>query len=98
MKLKFVTEEEINKLPRGRGPAKPYAEFIEELYKHPNRWAEFPEKISSSSSIATIRKRFKDIDVKMSGGNQLPVDHPDKKNWTLYLRYTPSETVEEETF
>jgi hypothetical protein len=97
MKLKFVDDETINNLAQGRKNNR-FADTIEELYKHPNRWIEYNEKIASAgSTCAQIRKRFKDIETKVTGGNNLTATHPDKKLWTLYLRYVPT-TTEEETF
>jgi hypothetical protein len=98
MKLKFVADETVAALGLGRASRSKYSEIIEELYKHPNRWIEYPEKIGSATNAVHIRKRFKDIEARVTGGNNLKIDHPDKKMWTLYLRYTPTTTIEEETF
>jgi hypothetical protein len=95
MEIKFVTEEEIAQ-KRGRKEKYPWAEFVEELYKYPNRWAEFPMRISNSASAYRVPQRFKDIEMRVSGGNNLANDHPDKLEWTVYLKYVVD--VEEETF
>lgn len=94
MELKFV-EDEIVAANRGQNRKYPWAEFIEELYKHPNRWAEFPMKINNSITGYRVQETYKDIVVKLADGNNLAAAHPDKQYWTVYLRYEPSITVEE---
>lgn len=91
MKIKFVTDEVVEQLTtRGRrGLNLPWAEFIEELYKHPNRWAEFPHKVNASSSAYSQIDKFKDIEARVTGGNNLSKLHVDKKQWTVLLRYVP---------
>lgn len=91
MKIKFVTDEEVNAIRPGTYPSIPWAPFIEELYKHPNQWAEFNEKVNQASSAYNVRNTYKDIEVRLTGGNALPINHPDKKPWTVYLRYVPSD-------
>lgn len=87
MKLKFVDDSIVRSV--GRPSRYPWAEFMEELYKHPNRWAEFPMPIANSTSAYRIKEKYADIEVTVSGGNNLDADHPDKKSWTVYLRYVP---------
>ena len=87
MKLKFVDIDKIEDL-RGRRSHHDFAGFVEELYKYPDQWAEFPDKIVSSVTAYRLR-RFKDIDIRVSGGNHLPKDHPDKKTWTVYACFSP---------
>jgi hypothetical protein len=91
MEIKFVTDETIAELTnRGRrGNNLPWAEFIEELYKHPNRWAEFPYKVNTSASAYAPASKFKDIEIRVSGGNNLRKNHKDKKQWTVFLRFVP---------
>jgi hypothetical protein len=86
MKIKF-----IDHMPPKRGPKSkyPWAEFIEELYKHPNRWAEFPMLVAHSITAYNVSQRFADIEVSISGGNNFAIDNPNKKDWTVYLRYVP---------
>jgi hypothetical protein len=91
MKLKFVSDEEVRKLTPGSKLGHDWSGFIEELYKYPNKWAEFPDKIRSANSAYQVRNTYKDIEVKVTGGNGLAIDDPDKKFWTVYLRYTPGE-------
>jgi len=94
MELKFV-EDEIVAANQGKNRKYPWAEFIEELYKHPNRWAEFPMKINNSITGYRVQETYKDIIVKLADGNNLAAAHPDKQYWTVYLRYEPSIVVEE---
>lgn len=91
MELKFVEDSIVQELTsRGRrGHNLPWAEFIEELYKHPNRWAEFPHKVNASASAYVNIERFKNIEVRLTGGNNLRKTHPDKKQWTVFLRFVP---------
>jgi hypothetical protein len=91
MKLKFVSDEEIKRLTPGVRLGYDWATFIEELYKHPNQWAEFPERIKSANTGYAVRNNYKDIEVKVTGGNGLSINDPEKKLWTVYLRYTPGE-------
>jgi hypothetical protein len=37
---------------------------------------------------------FVDIEVKITGGNSFRVDHPDKKQWTVFVRYVPDNESE----
>lgn len=87
MKLKFVDDSVVR--GTGRPNKYPWAEFIEELYKHPNRWAEFPIAVANSTSAYRVKEQYADIEVTVSGGNNLAADHPDKAAWTVYLRYVP---------
>lgn len=97
MKLKFVEDSVVQAATRGRKAVYDWSTFIEELYKYPNKWAEAPIKIAHSRTGYRIREMFKDIEVTMTGGNNLKVEDPKKKNWTLYVRYVPS-VQEDETF
>jgi hypothetical protein len=90
MKLKFVSDKDIAMISlRGRDMSHKWTPFIEELYKHPNRWAEFPEKVNHSAQAYKVTQMFTDIEVKITGGNAHRVDHPDKKQWTVFVRYVP---------
>jgi hypothetical protein len=88
MKLKFVSDDVVRS-GGGRRSVYPWAEFIEELYKHPNRWAEFPMQVPHSAIAYRVREKYADIEVTITGGNNLSSDHPDKRYWTVYLAYTP---------
>jgi hypothetical protein len=87
MEIKFVTEDEVQH--HSRGPKNIFGPFIAKLKKHPNRWAEFPSKINHSGTAYRIPLVFTDIEVKIKGGNNLKLDNPEKKDWTVYLKYTP---------
>lgn len=89
MKLKFVNATEIG--GRGRKSIYAFDEFIEELYKFPNQWAEFPEQIGFASQAYRLSERFADIEIVCSGGNALAKTHPNKKNWTVYIKYSPKD-------
>jgi hypothetical protein len=90
MKLKFVSDKELAQATlRSRDMSPDWASFVEELYKHPNRWAEFPEKVNHSAQAYRITGMYKDIEVKITGGNSHRLDHPDKKQWTVFVRYVP---------
>lgn len=95
MKLRFVTDREIERVSlQGRQLSYNWVPFIEELYKHPHRWAEFPEKVNHSAQAYKVTQRYTDVEVKITGGNGHRLDHPDKKQWTVYVRYVPDNTAE----
>jgi hypothetical protein len=95
MKIKFVSDSDMARVGlRGRDMSHNWAPFIEELYKHPNRWAEFPEKVNHSAQAYKVTQMFVDIEVKITGGNSFRVDHPDKKQWTVFVRYVPDNKSE----
>jgi hypothetical protein len=95
MKLKFVSDDEIARVSlRGRDMSHNWAPFIEELYKHPNKWAQFPEQVNHSAQAYRITEIYQDIEVKITGGNSHRIDHPDKKLWTVYVRYLPNNEAE----
>jgi hypothetical protein len=73
MELKFVEDNIVEMLTgRGRrGQNLPWSEFIEELYKHPERWAEFPHKVNSSATAYVHIEKFQNIEVRLTGGNNL---------------------------
>jgi hypothetical protein len=91
MEIKFVSDEKVKELEYigTKKKTKIWTDFMEELYKHPNRWAEFPVKVNSSASAYAQLKKFKDIEIKLMGGNNLAKNHPDKKQWTVFIRFTP---------
>lgn len=104
MKIKFLSDAEVEELTKDRrGQHRNmynWSAIIEELYKHPNRWAEMDFKVPSATTRRFLLERFKDIEVRMSGGNNLASSHPDKKLWSVYIKYVPAvdATEEEETF
>ena len=91
MEIKFVEDDIVEMLTgRGRrGQNLPWSEFIEELYKHPDRWAEFPHKVNSSATAYVHIEKFKNIEVRLTGGNNLAKTHPDKKQWTVFMKFVP---------
>lgn len=95
MELKFVSDETALAV-RGRKAAHNWAPLIEEIYKHPNRWVEAPWKLTSGTEAYRLRSRFKDIEVSIQGGNNLSKNSPDKKLWTVYIRFVPSAQIIDE--
>jgi hypothetical protein len=90
MELKFVSDEALAGLTTGSRVKKiMWTGFMEELYKHPNKWAEFPIKVNSSASAYSAIARFAQVEAKLAGGNNLGKNHPDKKQWTVYVRFVP---------
>jgi hypothetical protein len=89
MEIKFVDEP-----PRNRGSQKYQtllAEMTEELKNHPNQWAEFPIQISSAANASGFREKYPEFSFRTIGGNFLPINHPNKKLWILYIRYDKPE-------
>jgi hypothetical protein len=89
VKMKWVDTEEILKIKSGRKVRYEVTQFMEELYANPNAWAEYPVKVNSHAWAYRISERFAQIEVAQTGGNNLSVTHPDKKLWTVYMRYNP---------
>lgn len=91
MKIEFVTDEEVQRLRPGGTSKYDFAAFVEVLYANPMQWGKFPILVPSHASSYKLRK-FENIEYRVSGGNNLPVNHPDKKLWTIYARYVPPVT------
>lgn len=91
MQLKFVSDEIVEQLNHRKSGNRRHnwSEFVEELYKHPNKWAEFPDKVNSSAIAYSQSEKYKDVEVRVTGGNNLSKDHPDKRQWTVYMRFVP---------
>lgn len=89
MKIKWVEEAELEAIRVGRKPTYNLTPFIEELYAHPMQWAEFPEKVNTHSWGYRQMSIYNEIEVVQTGGNNLANGHPDKKLWTVYMRYNP---------
>jgi hypothetical protein len=86
MEIKFVDPSEIRK---GGSVLPVVRELTEALKEHPNRWAELPIKVSTGTSVNRWKTLFPDFEFKGSGGNNFATGHPDKKLWTIYVRYSP---------
>ena len=93
--MKWVDDSVIDKIKVGRAGKYDVADFIEQLYANPNKWAEYPQKVGSHDWGYKIPNRFANIEVKQTGGNNLSASHPDKKAWTVYMRYVPVQSKEE---
>lgn len=65
------------------------SETIEQLYANPSKWAKWHEPVNSHSWKRVIEAKYDGIEVVLTGGNNLKKNHPDKKFWTMYLRYNP---------
>lgn len=87
--MKFVEDAVIERLQSGSRRNEQLVAFIEELYQHPNRWAQYPEGIVSPSGMYRQARKYADIEVRIAGGNLLPKHHPDKILWTAYFRFVP---------
>lgn len=92
MKIEFVEDSVVEQLSLDlrRSPlVTALTDTIEELYKNPNRWAKLAIKWPSSSQIYISVRKFKDVEVRLSGGNNLKKHDPDKRDWDIYLRFSP---------
>lgn len=89
MNIKWVDDEVINNIKRGNKESliPQFEKFLAELKKNPNRWAEYPEKIASQPWVVKMGKRYAGLETKVTGGNSLRLDDPNKKLWTAYFRY-----------
>ena len=88
-KIEWVDDEVVNKIKRGRNASNDITQIIEQLYANPMKWAKLPFQMPASSSVNRITKRFNGIEATMTGGNNLRIDDPNKKNWTVFLRFNP---------
>lgn len=64
----------------------PWADFFEALYKHPNRWAEFPYMVTSPSSGYYQAKQYNNIDCRTTRDIE-------SGKWVLYFRFNQEEEV-----
>lgn len=86
MKLQFVADEVVIGQTRGRKPAYPWAEFFEELYKHPGKWAKFPFEVKNAASAYGQAKKFKDIEARCTQNKETGL-------WISYFRFNQEEEV-----
>lgn len=89
MELKFVPDEEVAGMTRGRKNLHDWGAFLTELKSHPNRWVEFPDRVNYPNTAYRIAQTNKDYEVKVMGGNHLNVGDPAKLKWKVILRYVP---------
>ena len=82
MELNFV---EPPKLTRGRkaGTAGLMREFLTELANHPNKWAEFPEKVGSSTYAQRWKKVFPNYEYRLVNAK----NPENQKQWTLFVKF-----------
>jgi len=84
VELKFVDSLEIGKA--GRKPTYPWADFFEALYKHPNRWAEFPFRVKHAGSGYSQAKKYNGVECRVTR-------HVESGEWILYFRFNQEEEV-----
>jgi hypothetical protein len=87
--IEWVDDTEVNKISRGKPVHYDATPVIEQLYANPMRWAKLPVQFKHSAQVLRLKKAFKGIEVKSTGGNNLATTHPDKRLWTVYVRYNP---------
>lgn len=90
MAIKWVKDEVVDNIVRGRratGITRVVEEIYPELRQSPNRWAELPIKVTSHSVGREWSKKFKGLEIRMTGGNNYAKKNPKKKDWTVYLRF-----------
>lgn len=87
--IEWVDDEEVNKITRGRNIHYDATPIIEQLYANPMRWAKLPVQFKHSTQVIRLKRQFKNIEVKSTGGNNLATTHPDKRLWTVFVRYNP---------
>ena len=66
-------------------------EMIVELKNHPNKWAEFPLAVPNAVVVSTWRKAYPEFSFRATGGNNLNNADPNKKLFTIYIRYNKTE-------
>jgi len=89
LEIEWVPDEEVGSRRLGRKPKHDVTAFIEELYANPMKWAKFPIAVTQHTWGYRLMDSFKNIEVIQSGGNNLANSHPDKKAWTVYVRFNP---------
>lgn len=94
MDIEFIDE---NQLPQGPGRPAIYNDrfevFMETLLAHPDaigKWAKMPFEIPHATVVSMAwRKKYPECKFRCSGGNNLNVKDPNKKLWTIYVKYEP---------
>jgi hypothetical protein len=89
LKIEWVPDDEVATKRLGRKPKYDVSAFMEELYANPMRWAKFPVGVSQHTWGYRLMDNYENIEVIQSGGNNLANSHPDKKDWTVYVRFNP---------
>lgn len=90
MEVKWVSDETVNSFNKGRSGGylvSVFRELLVELKKNPNAWAEFPIKVNGNAWVHHMKKTHKGVQARVTGGNHLAANHPNKKLWTVYFRY-----------
>ena len=89
LKIQWVPDEEVTSVKLGRKPKYDATSFIEELYANPMKWAKFPVEVPQHTWGYRLMDNYENIEVVQTGGNNLANSHPDKKAWTVYVRFNP---------
>lgn len=83
MEIKFVDNPSGGR--RGRPSQYPWSEFFEELYKHPNKWGQFPNVFHNTSTPHSAVRRFKDVSLRLNSD----VDSEGNTIYIAYFKYSP---------
>ncbi|CAB4149283.1 hypothetical protein UFOVP536_70 [uncultured Caudovirales phage] len=97
MKLKFVDDEVVKQAATRGRKAYDWTSIVEQLYANPNKWVELDRQIGFPNAAYRAREKFAGIEIVCSGGNLLTMSDPNKKLWTVYMRFVEP-VVEEELF
>ncbi len=89
MEIEWVEDDVVNSIRRGdKSPQIPILEaMLVELKKNPGSWAKFPVPVNSQPVVHRWKMLFPGTEFRATGGNSLKANHPEKKQWTLYVRY-----------
>lgn len=93
MEIEFIPDEQVSNRSSIMFELRLFLKALEEHPDSLNRWAKFPLPLNSGSSIPLYRKQFPQFVFRGTGGNNLPTKHPNKKLWTLHIKFTGSEEV-----
>lgn len=90
MEIEWVANEIVDDIYKGSrksGASKTMRLMFESLKQNPGVWAKFPIEVNSNASVDRWKRMYKGLECKVTGGNQRPIGAPDKKLWTVYVRY-----------
>lgn len=95
MTFKFVDEQTVKQAATRGRKAYDWTSIIEQLYANPNQWVEIERKVGFSTVAYRLKEKYEGIETVCTGGNNLSMTHPDKKLWTVYMRFVPTTTQED---
>jgi hypothetical protein len=90
MEIEWVDDKVVDVIKKGsrkEGATNTMREMYQVLKENPNVWAKFPTPIAANASVARWKEIFPGLEAKVTGGNQLSPKDPNKKWWTVYVRY-----------